>query len=103
MGKIFLRLPQVLERIPVSRSTWWNGVRTGIFPAPIKLTTRTTAWTEESIDALAERLIVNPLENHRTNPTPNQTSHNHHGCHDHSIEAFNERLETQVNYIKGRE
>jgi prophage regulatory protein len=47
-----LRLPQVLERVSVSKSTWWKGVRDGIFPKQIKLTTRTSAWREREIDAL---------------------------------------------------
>ena len=48
----FLRLPQVLERIPVSKSTWWGGVKTGRFPKPVKLSARTTAWRESDIDAI---------------------------------------------------
>jgi len=48
----FLRLPQVLERIPVSKSSWWNGCRSGIYPAPVKLSARTTVWKESDIDAL---------------------------------------------------
>lgn len=48
----FLRLPQVLERIPVSKSSWWNGCRSGIYPAPIKLSARTTVWKESAIDEL---------------------------------------------------
>jgi len=48
----FLRLPQVLERIPVSKSSWWNGCRSGIYPTPIKLSARTTVWKESDIDEL---------------------------------------------------
>lgn len=48
----FLRLPQVLERIPVSKASWWNGCKTGIYPAPVKLSARTTVWRESEIDAL---------------------------------------------------
>jgi prophage regulatory protein len=35
MSRRYLRLPQVLERIPVSKSTWWAGVKKGIFPKPM--------------------------------------------------------------------
>ena len=52
----FLRLPQVLALIPVSKSTWWEGCRTGRFPKPVKLGPRTTAWRAEDILALVERL-----------------------------------------------
>lgn len=48
----FLRLPQVLERVPVSKSSWWNGCKSGIYPAPVKLSKRTTCWRESDIDAL---------------------------------------------------
>ena len=45
----FLRLPQVLALIPVSKSSWYAGVGSGRFPAPVKLGPRTSAWTVESI------------------------------------------------------
>jgi len=44
-----LRLPQVLELIPVSRSAWWNGVKSGRFPRPVKLGPRTTAWRKSEV------------------------------------------------------
>jgi len=49
-----LRLPQVLELIPVSKSTWWLGVKENRFPQPVKLGPRTTAWRVEDIRALIE-------------------------------------------------
>ncbi|HVN96512.1 MAG TPA: AlpA family phage regulatory protein [Syntrophorhabdaceae bacterium] len=52
----FLRLPQVLERIPVSKSTWWAGIRKGIYPKPVKLSVRTSAWKESDINTLCARL-----------------------------------------------
>jgi prophage regulatory protein len=48
----FLRLPQVLEIYPVSKSTWWQGIKTGRFPKGVKLGPRTTAWPVESIRKL---------------------------------------------------
>lgn len=55
----FLRLSQIVGSakanppipplIPVSRSSWWEGVRTGRFPKPIKLGPRTTVWRVEDI------------------------------------------------------
>jgi prophage regulatory protein len=44
-------------RIPVSRSTWWSGVKSGRFPAPVKLGPRITAWR----DADLEQLIANGI------------------------------------------
>jgi predicted DNA-binding transcriptional regulator AlpA len=51
-----LRLPQVLALIPVSKSTWWAGCKSGRFPKPVKLGPRTTAWRAVEIAALLERI-----------------------------------------------
>jgi predicted DNA-binding transcriptional regulator AlpA len=40
--------------IPVSKSTWWQGVRDGRFPKPYKLGARVTVWRVEDIRALIE-------------------------------------------------
>ncbi|MBI5520461.1 MAG: AlpA family phage regulatory protein [Desulfovibrio sp.] len=52
----FLRLPAVLSLIPVGRSTWWAGVKSGLYPAPVKLGARMTAWRAEDIAALIVKL-----------------------------------------------
>lgn len=52
----FLRLPQILEIIPVSKSAWWQGCKDGRFPKPVKLGPKTTAWKAEDIAALIERI-----------------------------------------------
>ena len=49
MAERLLRLKQVLEIVPVSRSTWWAGAATGRFPAGRKLGPRTTVWRESDI------------------------------------------------------
>lgn len=41
--------------IPVSKSTWWNKVRSGEFPQPVKISTRITCWREDDILKLAGR------------------------------------------------
>ena len=57
----FLRLKQIIgtpqdrDRVPVSASAWWAGVRTGRFPQPIKLGPRTTVWRESDIEAMGVR------------------------------------------------
>ncbi|MDR4126667.1 helix-turn-helix transcriptional regulator [Yanghanlia caeni] len=51
-----LRLPQVLEIIPVSRATWYAGIKRGIYPAPVKIGLRAVAWRRSDIDALAGSL-----------------------------------------------
>ena len=44
----YLRLPAVLKLIPVSRSTWYAGIKAGRYPSPTKLGLRVSAyrWTE---------------------------------------------------------
>lgn len=67
----FLRLPQIIGKpstdtdpgipalIPVSKSTWWAGVRTGRYPQPTRsLGTRITAWRVEGIRALIEAMAA---------------------------------------------
>ena len=40
----------------MSKSAWWEGFRSGVFPKPVKLGPRTTAWRVEDIRALMERI-----------------------------------------------
>jgi len=57
----FVRLPTILAHIPVSRSTWWSGVKRGVYPAPVKsLGANITAWRAEDIHALIARLSQQP-------------------------------------------
>ena len=58
----FVRLPHIIGDakarppipaiIPVSKSTWWAGVKSGRFPRPVKLGPRITAWRVEDIRRL---------------------------------------------------
>ena len=57
-----LRLPQVLNLIPVSRSTWWAGCKNGRYPKPVKIGPRTTAWRAEDIKALLRKLSASVEE-----------------------------------------
>ena len=64
----YLRLPSIIGDpknnipaiIPVSRSTWWSGCKTGLYPKPIKLSPRVTVWSVESIRSFIEK---NGVEN----------------------------------------
>ncbi|PTQ79819.1 CP4-57 regulatory protein AlpA [Nitrosospira multiformis] len=49
-------VPPIPPVIPVSRSTWWAGVKCGRFPKPVKLGPRTSAWCVGEIRALIEKL-----------------------------------------------
>ena len=44
-----LRLPEVLSIIPVSRSSWYDGMQTGRYPAPVKIGPRAVAWRSADI------------------------------------------------------
>lgn len=58
----YLRLSQILGNkksrppmpalIPVGKSTWWEGVKSGRFPKPVKLGPKTTVWRIEDIRQL---------------------------------------------------
>ena len=52
----FLRLSQVLALIPVGKSSWWRGCKSGRYPKPVKLGPRTTAWKVEEIRELIHRI-----------------------------------------------
>lgn len=47
--------PPIPAIIPVSRSTWWAGCRSGRFPKPVKLGERVTVWRVEDIRKLANQ------------------------------------------------
>jgi len=58
-----LRLPQIIgskkrgidPMIPISRSAWYDGVKAGRFPKPVKLSARVSAWRADEILALIEK------------------------------------------------
>ena len=35
--------------IPVSKSTWWAGVKSGKFPQPVKISSGITVWRESDL------------------------------------------------------
>jgi len=65
----FLRLKQIVGTkttpaiIPISKSSWWAGVKEGRFPQPIKLGKRTTVWKMSDIRQLVENKSQNELDN----------------------------------------
>jgi prophage regulatory protein len=52
----FVRLPQILKVFPVSKSTWWAGVKAGKYPQPVKLGLKMTAWRVDDIRALIDTM-----------------------------------------------
>lgn len=58
--KRLLRITEIIGPkgpVPVGKSTWWQGVKDGRFPAPIKLGPRITVWRAEDIEALLQEGI----------------------------------------------
>lgn len=45
----FVRLPKILKLLPISKSTWLTGVKSGHFPKPVRLGKRIAAWRIEDI------------------------------------------------------
>jgi len=45
----FLRQPQVLAFVPISKSTLWRRIQARTFPEPVKLSERVTVWRAEDI------------------------------------------------------
>ena len=51
--------PPIPALIPVSKSTWWAGVKSGRYPPPVRtLGERISAWRVEDIRDLIKRLAV---------------------------------------------
>lgn len=51
----YVRLPAVLAFLSISKTTFYTGIREGLFPAPIKLTKRTSVWSALEIRQLADK------------------------------------------------
>lgn len=47
--------PPIQPILPISKSTWWAGVRSGRFPRACKLGPRITVWRVEAIRELIAR------------------------------------------------
>ena len=52
----FYRLDTVLRLIPISRSTWLQGVKHNRFPQPVRLSSRTVAWCSGDIDDFIKKV-----------------------------------------------
>lgn len=51
----FLREKHVRKLIPVAHSTLWAWVRSGKFPAPLKLSDRITVWRNSDVQAFIKQ------------------------------------------------
>jgi len=46
-----IRLPEVMDRVGMSRSTIYLYIQRGLFPSPVKIGGRSVAWNSEEIDS----------------------------------------------------
>ena len=53
-----LRLPSVVDRTGLSRSTLYELIADGAFPAPVPLGARSVAWAESEVQRWIERRIA---------------------------------------------
>jgi len=52
-----LRLPDVISAVGMGKSSIYEGVKLGTFPAPVKLSRRAVCWPESRIQAwIAQRI-----------------------------------------------
>ena len=48
-----IRLPEVLAIFPVDRSTWYDGIKTSLYPSPIRIGKRSSGWRKSDVLALS--------------------------------------------------
>lgn len=58
MTRQILRLPEVINRTGIPRSTLYAKVAEGQFPIPIKLSQRSVGWSTAAIDSWIEERIA---------------------------------------------
>lgn len=58
MATKILRLPQVIERTGLSRTTIYNRIADATFPKPIKLGERAVGWVDTEIDEWIQARIT---------------------------------------------
>lgn len=51
----FIRINEVLKIFPIGKSTFWQGVKDGKFPKPVKIGLRISAWKVEDIRNLIQK------------------------------------------------
>jgi len=58
-GARFLRLPEVINQCGLSRSTLYDAIKQGRFPAPVPLGPKRVAWLSTEIDRwMADRIAA---------------------------------------------
>ena len=50
-------IPPIPPIIPISKTAWWNGVKDGTYPKPIKLSDNVTVWRSDDIQNLVDHIV----------------------------------------------
>jgi predicted DNA-binding transcriptional regulator AlpA len=51
-----IRLKPLLKLVPISKSTWYRGIKAGIYPALIRIAPRVSAWRLSELEACLKHL-----------------------------------------------
>lgn len=52
----FIKLKTFLSLVPFSKSHLYDGIQKGIYPPPVKISTRSSAWRVEDVLELIKKL-----------------------------------------------
>lgn len=58
MDEKLLKLKEVLARLRISKSSWYDGVRRNIFPQPVRI--GTLVWLESDIESYLQQNYGDP-------------------------------------------
>jgi prophage regulatory protein len=70
--KSFLRMPALRLRVPFGKSTIYQMVQEGSFPAPRRISARASAWLEDEIDQWIEDRLTSSVDLPPIPPRPNE-------------------------------
>ena len=49
--------PPIPPIIPISKTAWWNCVKDGVYPKPMKLSDNVTVWRSDDIQKLVDHIV----------------------------------------------
>ncbi len=55
MNNKLIDLHEVLRRLSISKTTWYVGMKRGMYPPPVQIGVRRVGWRESDIDRLVNR------------------------------------------------
>lgn len=61
----YVRLWEVLRVVPVGKTCWYQGIKDGIYPRPVKISQRCVAWKAEDIQVLIKEIERQQADNER--------------------------------------